>query len=119
MKKLFTLFLALVMIVSMAACGKTDAPDNSGDNAGKATYRVGVCQLAQHPALDAATQGFVDALKEELGDDVNIEVQNASGESNNCSTIINGFLSSDVDLIMANATPVPPTLPIWRSRPPW
>lgn len=105
MKKLFTLFLALVMIVSMAACGKTDAPDNSGDNAGKATYRVGVCQLAQHPALDAATQGFVDALKEELGDDVNIEVQNASGESNNCSTIINGFLSSDVDLIMANATP--------------
>ena len=159
MKKLFTLFLALVMIVSMAACGKTDAPDNSGDNAEKATYRVGVCQLAQHPALDAATQGFVDALKEELGDDVNIEVQNASGESNNCSTIINGFLSSDVDLIMANATPaltaaasatsevpfwarplrltawrwiwmtlaapwaatspVPPTLPIWRSRPPW
>ena len=105
MKKLFTLFLALVMIVSMAACGKTDTPDNGGDNAGKATYRVGVCQLAQHPALDAATQGFVDALKEELGDDVNIEVQNASGESNNCSTIINGFLSSDVDLIMANATP--------------
>ena len=105
MKKLLTLFLALVMIVSMAACGKTDPPDNSGDNAGKATYRVGVCQLAQHPALDAATQGFVDALKEELGDDVNIEVQNASGESNNCSTIINGFLSSDVDLIMANATP--------------
>lgn len=105
MKKLFTLFLALVMIVSMAACGKTDTPDNGGDNAEKATYRVGVCQLAQHPALDAATQGFVDALKEELGDDVNIEVQNASGESNNCSTIINGFLSSDVDLIMANATP--------------
>ena len=51
MKKLFTLFLALVMIVSMAACGKTDAPDNGGDNAGKATYRVGVCQLARYLAL--------------------------------------------------------------------
>ena len=105
MKKLFTLFLALVMLVSMAACGKTDTPDNTGDNAENATYRVGVCQLAQHPALDAATQGFVDALKEALGDDVKIDVQNASGESNNCSTIINGFLSADVDLIMANATP--------------
>ena len=58
-----------------------------------------------HDALDAATQGFVDALKEALGDDVKIDVQNASGESNNCSTIINGFLSADVDLIMANATP--------------
>ena len=105
MKKLFTLFLALVTLASMAACGKTDTPDNTGDNAENATYQVGVCQLAQHPALDAATQGFVDALKEALGDDVKIDVQNASGESNNCSTIINGFLSADVDLIMANATP--------------
>ena len=105
MKKLFTLFLALVMLAGMAACGKTDTPDNTVDNAENATYRVGVCQLAQHPALDAATQGFVDALKEALGDDVKIDVQNASGESNNCSTIINGFLSADVDLIMANATP--------------
>ena len=66
MKKLFTLFLALVMVVGMAACGKTDTPDNTGDNAENTTYRVGVCQLAQHPALDAATQGFVDALKEAL-----------------------------------------------------
>ena len=109
MKKLFTLFLALAMALSITACGKTDTPDNTGDTAGDTTkqvsYHVGVCQLAQHPALDAATQGFVDALKEELGDDVEINVQNASGESNNCSTIINGFLSADVDLIMANATP--------------
>ena len=66
MKKLFTLFLALIMLAGMAACGKTDTPDNTGDNAENATYQVGVCQLAQHPALDAATQGFVDALKEAL-----------------------------------------------------
>ena len=101
MKKLFTLFLALVMVAGMAACGKTDTPDNTGDNAENATYRVGVCQLAQHPALDAATQGFVDALKEALGDDVKIDVQNASGESTDCATIINGFVSSNVDLILA------------------
>ena len=105
MKKFFTLFLALALAASLTACGKTEAPDTSGDDAEKVSYRVGVCQLAQHPALDAATQGFVDALTEELGEAVQIDVQNASGEATNCSTIINGFLSSDVDLIMANATP--------------
>jgi putative ABC transport system substrate-binding protein len=61
--------------------------------------------LAQHVALDAATQGFQDALNDLLPDRVKIEVQNASGEANNCSTIINGFVSDGVDLIMANATP--------------
>jgi len=69
------------------------------------TYTVGVCQLVQHPALDAATQGFQDALTEKLGEAVSFDVQNASGDSNTCSTIVNGFVSDNVNLIMANATP--------------
>ena len=69
------------------------------------TYQVGVCQLVQHVALDAATQGFQDALKDKLGDAVAFDVQNASGDSNTCSTIMNTFVSNNVDLIMANATP--------------
>ena len=73
-------------------------------NAEEATYKVGICQLIQHEALDAATQGFQDALTEKLGDRVEFDVQNASGESVNCSTIINGFVSDQVDLILANAT---------------
>lgn len=69
-------------------------------------YKVGVCQLVQHAALDQATQGFVDALKAELGEEnVEIDVQNASGDTNVCNTIIGNFVSQDVDLIMANATP--------------
>ena len=129
MKKMLAMLLALVMILGLAACASTkpaaDAtatsePSNTGDSAsaetsaeasdaapaesGK-TYTVGVCQLVQHEALDAATQGFVDALKEALGDAVTIDVQNASGDSVNCGTIVNGFVSKGVDLIMANATP--------------
>ncbi|MDO4522920.1 MAG: ABC transporter substrate-binding protein [Eubacteriales bacterium] len=69
------------------------------------TYNVGVCQLVQHPALDAATQGFRDVLTEKLGDQVNIDVQNASGDSATCATIVNQFVSGESDLIMANATP--------------
>ena len=72
--------------------------------AAEETYRIGVCQLVQHVALDAATQGFQDALKEKLGDRVSFDVQNASGDYSTCSTIVNTFVSGSVDLIMANAT---------------
>ena len=125
MKKILAMLLALVMILSLAACASTPAADTPAESTsttetpvtetpasaeetpaaeGK-TYTVGVCQLVQHEALDAATQGFVDALTEELGDAVTIDVQNASGDSVNCGTIVNGFVSRGVDLIMANATP--------------
>lgn len=69
------------------------------------TYTVGICQLVQHVALDAATQGFKDALTEKLGDAVTFDEQNAQGDSNTCSTIVNSFVSNGVDLILANATP--------------
>ena len=68
------------------------------------TYTVGICQLVQHVALDAATEGFKDALTEEFGDAVSFDEQNAQGDSNTCSTIANSFVSNGVDLIMANAT---------------
>lgn len=103
MKKLISLVLAAVMALSLVACG-TGSKDKDTDTGDK-TYKVGVVQLVQHEALDAATKGFTDALKEALGDKVEVEVKNASGDSNNCSTIVNGFISDKVDLIMANATP--------------
>ena len=88
--------LAIVILAVLCLCSAVMAED---------TYTVGVSQLVQHVALDAATQGFQDALTEKLGDAVTIDVQNASGDSNTCSTIVNTFISNDVDLIMANATP--------------
>ena len=100
MKKLISLVLAAVMALSLVACGSSNKDKDTGDK----TYKVGVVQLVQHEALDAATQGFTDALKEALGDKVEVVEKNASGDSNNCSTIVNGFISDKVDLIMANAT---------------
>lgn len=97
MKKLLTILLATIYLFALCAC-------NSGSNpTGSNPIKVGVVQTTQHPALDAATQGFVDALKE--NGITNVDVQNASGESANCSTIVGNFVADGVDLIMANATP--------------
>lgn len=96
MKKILVLLMTAVMAVSLCACG-----DKKDDD----VYTVGICQLVQHDALDAATKGFKDALIEEFGEDgIKFDEQNAQGDANTCSTIINGFVSSDVDLILANAT---------------
>ena len=94
MKKILAVMLAVLLLASMTAC--------SGSS-GK--YTVGICQLVQHEALDSATKGFRDALTEALGDKVVFDEQKASGEPANCTTIVNKFVSSKVDLIMANATP--------------
>lgn len=84
----------------LIGCGGSSEESEEGK-----TYSVGICQLVQHDALDAATQGFQDALTEKLGDSVTFDLQNAAGDSATCSTIVNQFVTDDVDLIMANATP--------------
>ena len=100
-----TLSLVLSLSLGLSGCGDKAAQDDSQDNTdGSAKYVVGICQLVQHDALDAATQGFIDALNEALPGQVEFQNKNASGDSANCSTIVNGFVSDGVDLIMANAT---------------
>ena len=108
MKKVLVILLALAMVLSFAACGSAPAETPAAEATAAAedtVYTVGICQLVQHAALDAATQGFVDTLKAEFGDKVNIIEQNASNDIPTCSTIVNGFVSDNVDLILANATP--------------
>lgn len=105
-KKLLAVMMAAAMTVSLGACGGSDsgsASTDKGDSDG--TYNIGICQLVEHEALDAATEGFKDALTELCGEgNVTFDLQNAQGEQSMCSTIINNFVSADVDLIMANAT---------------
>lgn len=104
-KRIAAIIMAAAMVMGLAACQSTDGKaDSSAQAEGNAKYRVGICQLVQHEALDAATEGFQDALKDELGDDVTFDVQNAQNDSNTCSTIVNSFVANNVDLIMANGT---------------
>ena len=128
-KNVIAILLAACMLLALTACAaKAPAADTASDNTAADTapaetpadatentedpsaddgkvYTVGICQLVQHEALDAATQGFKDALTEALGDKVVFEEQNASNDIPTCGTICTGFAASNVDLILANATP--------------
>ncbi len=94
--KLLVLSICIALIFSATACngGKTEEK-----------YVIGILQLVQHDALDAATRGFREALTEKLGDKVTFTEQNAQNDTAVCAAIAGGFVSSNVDLIMANATP--------------
>lgn len=102
-KKIVSL-LVIFSVLLLAGCEKK-AQEEPKKAEEKKQYTVGIVQLAQHEALDAATKGFMDVLNEKLPDQVTFDVQNASGDTTNCPTIVNGFVSKKVDLIMANATP--------------
>ncbi len=101
MKKLLAIMLTIVFLFTTGC----SANNGKGSQESKDTYTVGICQLVQHEALDAATKGFRDALTEALGDKVVFDEKNADGDSPLCSTIVSGFVSNGYDLIMANATP--------------
>jgi len=97
-KRVLAATLAATMVVGLASCGEA-TPKND-------TYSIGILQLVTHDALDAATEGFKNAVTDKLGaENVVFDYQNAAGDSTICSTIANSFVSKNVDLIMANATP--------------
>ena len=101
MKKALALICAAMLVLGMTACAPAQSNETTNEK-----FVIGICQFLPHPALDKATEGFIAAVEEGLGkDNVEFDLQNAAGEASNCTTIVNGFVASKVDLIMANATP--------------
>ena len=94
-----SLILLAALACSMMACGSQKSA--AGDDV---NYHIGICQWAEHAALDEATKGFQEALTDKLGDEVAFDVQIAQGSTQDCQEIINGFVAEESDLIMANAT---------------
>lgn len=105
-KKIISVMMTAALASSMTACGSSaESSNNDSASSDGKVYNIGICQQLEHPALDAATEGFQAALTELLGEEnVKFDLQNAQGEQANCATISNNFVASNYDLILANAT---------------
>lgn len=102
--RLVTVALAAVTSAIIAGCGSQSADNSSG----KKDFKIGVVQLVEHNALDAANKGFVDGLKERgyiEGQNITIDQQNAQADQSNLKNISQRFVSNKDDLICAIATP--------------
>ena len=129
--KIMSLVLAGAMVLSLGACSGggtaettkaesteavtaasseegTEAASEAGEGAGQTaegtTYKIGILQLVQHTALDAANEGFIAAL-DEAGIQYDLDSQNASGDQSACQTVASKFANDKKDLILAIATP--------------
>lgn len=122
-KKILSLILAGAMMMSLTACGgKTEESKSSSTETttaqatteGTATtgektadgkqYKIGVLQLVQHTALDAANKGFIKAL-DDAGLNYVADQQNAAGDQSTCQTIASKLVNDGSDLILSIATP--------------
>jgi len=107
-RKLAMLLCTVLVGGILSGCGKSATDSNKGTTTSSEVKNVGVIQIVQHDALDAANKGFVDGLKEkgyEEGKNIKIEQQNAQGDMANAQTIAKQFADAKKDLIFAIATP--------------
>ena len=108
-RKILAVSLTAAMTLALAACGGSSSSSDKGasskESSSDKVYKIGICQQLEHAALDEATKGFEEACEEKFGkDNVKFDLQNGQGEQANCATIVNNFVASDYDLILANAT---------------
>lgn len=107
MKKMIKGIGSLALAIALAGCtvgGSTATATTGKDSSDSESYKVGILQLVQHPALDLATKGFKDVLEEEFGDKVTFNEQNAAGDTATANTIASTLVGEKCDLILANAT---------------
>jgi len=106
-RKLVSIFCASILLSTALLSGCSKAPDTSSSSETK-TYKIGISQIVEHPALDDARKGIIDALKEEgfvEGENLEIDFQNAQGDMPTAQTIADGFVAAKKDMIIAIATP--------------
>ncbi|WP_303677031.1 ABC transporter substrate binding protein, partial [Faecalibaculum rodentium] len=98
-----TAILSAAMVLTGCAGGSGDGQTDA--KGGEKTAKIGIVQFAEHPALDASYEGFVDTMKEAGYSEDSFDYKNAQGDQSNCTTIAQTFVNDGDDLIYAIATP--------------
>ena len=103
MKKILSIMLSIIIISTLilSGCGNTSTSSSSSLN-------IGIVQIMEHPSLDAARQGFLDALADngyKEGENLSINYENAQGDMPTLNSIAQSFAGDETDLILAIATP--------------
>lgn len=107
-KKTIAIMMTAAMVMAMAAgCGSKESSSSDGDNK-EESYKIGIQQFAEHGSLDNCREGFLEGLEEEgikEGDNLKVEVKNAMADTATNAQIADSFVSDNMDLICAIATP--------------
>ncbi len=107
MKKILASLMVLLMVAALSGCAaKPEAPKAEAPKTDK--VNIGIIQIAEHPALDSARKGFLDALADKgyvQGQNLVVDYQNAQGEQANLQTIAKKFVQEKSNLVLAIATP--------------
>lgn len=103
LRKLGAAAMAGVLALALGACGAQPSSTPEAE-ASSGAYKIGVIQLTEHPALDAANEGFIAAL-DDSGISYTVDQQNAQGDQSTCQTIASKLVNDNDDLILAIATP--------------
>ena len=116
MNKILAIALAsMLMAGALVGCGapaatspeKPEAPASTGSEE-KKVFTIGISQFAEHGALDASRDGFIDALADagfKEGDNLKIALENAQGDTAVTTQIAQNFDTTGADLVYAIATP--------------
>lgn len=108
MKKIVALMMGILLLVGLVGCGKQEAAPTGDAGKEQKSLKIGIVQIVEHPALDAAREGFLATLKKngyEEGKNLTIDYQNAQNDQTTLQNIAQKFASDKPDLILAIATP--------------
>jgi putative ABC transport system substrate-binding protein len=98
-KKLISLCIVLMAsLLFLSACGQGDDD----------TIKLGISHFVEHPSLDAARDGFIQALADNgyvEGENLTIDLKIAPADASTNATIAQDLATGDYDLILAVATP--------------